>query len=264
MNFDLLVEKYIKEAKADRPASNLPSDEILLKAWEAHPSLSYLSRYYNVNTQALRDKLTELGITDFKGTSSLTTLKKVKLPPLPAYEIKPVELGPRGAPRSDLGVTDEELIELYKKLRSTAAVAREISKPQPTVYRRIKLLGQKVEGPLGAKRRMLGGKTDEELLKMAKSLSQYDSINNMAKRLKIPTPTLYNRLKILGYISPLHKQRYTRIPPIPISDEDFVSLYNNAGGSVNEITKKLFPGEERKQYIIVNKIKELKKQGKIQ
>lgn len=263
MNFDLLVEKFIFEAKADRPSSNLPPDDELLKAWGIHPYLGYLSRYYNVNKTALRKKLESFGITNFGDTSHIS-IKNVQLPPLPAHETKPVETSGRGAPKSNLGVTDEELIELYKKLKTTTAVAKEIGKPQPTVYRRIKQLGIKQEGQLGAPRKPLGGKTDEELLAMAKRLSPQDSVNNMARRLNVSYPTLYNRLKMLGYISPLHKQEKTKIPNLPVSDEDFISLYNNAGGSIAELTKRLYPSQNRKQYIIINKIKELKDQGKIQ
>lgn len=251
VNFDLLVENFIKEAR-----NNLPSDEELLKAWEAHPSIGYLSRYYNTPFKAVKKKLIELGITEFKGSTS-PQLSGIKLPPLPAHEPKIIPPSNKGAPRSDLGVSDEELIDLFKKLRTTTAVARAIGKPQPTVYRRIKQLGQKIEGPLGKNRGMLGGKTDEELLAMAKKLHPSDSLRNMANRLGVPQPTLYNRLKMLGYISPLHKHRGTKIPNVPMSDEDLKSLFKNTGGSIAEITKRVFPGKQRMQYAVINKLKEL-------
>lgn len=256
MNFDLLVEKYLTEGKFRRVAANMPPDDVLLKAWEAAPYINYLARYYQVNKNILKNKLQQLGITDFSAGGGVS-IKDIKLPPLPAYEPIPVPPSNKGAPRSDLGVTDEELIELYKKLRTATAVARELGKPQPTVYRRIKQLGQVIEGPLGRNRSMLGGKTDEELLRMAKNLHPNDSLRNMAKRLGVPQPTLYNRLKKLGYISPLHKQAGTKIPSIPISDEDLKSMYNNTGGSIAEITRNLFPGKERMQYVVINKLKEL-------
>jgi hypothetical protein len=253
VNFDVLVEKLITEAKE---RINTPSDEELLKAWNAHPSIGYLSRYYNAPFEFLKSKLKELGITEFENPRG-PVRRDIKLPPLPAYKPTPIPPSDKGAPRSDLGVTDEELIELYKKLRTTTAVAKAIGKPQPTVYRRIKQLGQKIEGALGRSRGVLGGKSDEELLTMAKNLHPSDSLRNMAKRLGVPQPTLYNRLKKLGYISPLHKHVGTKIPNVPISDEDLKSLYNNTGGSVAEITRRLFPGKERMQYVVINKLKQL-------
>ena len=244
MNFDDLANKLILEARKQRP-----SDELILKTYKERPNISYVSKILGAGKTYIRKKLEELGVS-----VSLNVPKKNfdggELN-LPVFQPKPRVKQKEGVPLADLGISDEELLNLYKQHKNVSAVARIIGKPQPTVYRRIKkVLGQPIESSFIPVRSKLGGKTDEELLNLA---NKYDSIRNLATRLNVPQPTLYNRLRNLGFVS---KRKHEGTGEFPISDADLVELYKHLN-SITAVTERIFPGKGRMKKRVEAKLKQL-------
>ena len=134
MIFDDLANKLILEAK-----KQMPSDEMFLKAYQERPNAAYIGRLFGLHPQTVIKKLKSLGVTIRQSPPKKFEGGEIGLPEFqPSPRVKSGE----GAPLSDLGVSDEELLNLYKQHKNVSAVARAINRPQPTVYRRIK----KVEG----------------------------------------------------------------------------------------------------------------------
>lgn len=243
MKFDELVNNLILEARKEKP-----SDEVLIKAYQERPNLAYVARLLGIDNRTVKSRLKNLGIEIVQPVRKADFTGEIGLP---EFQPTPRQRGHIGAQLSDLGVSDEELLRLYKLHKNVSAVARAINKPQPTVYRRIKkVLGQPIETSFKPARTKLGGKTDEELLELAK---KYDTIRNLAMRLKVPQPTLYNRLRNLGFVS---KRKHEGTGEFPISDQDLIELYKHLN-SISAVTERIFPGKNRMKKQVAAKLKQL-------